>query len=83
VSANEAQKRDAGDLPPEEVANGVKLILQNQISLLRGDLVRETAKLFGYARIGSNVEMAMNAGIDQAVQMGFAFVEGERVVWRS
>ncbi|WP_345952877.1 DUF3320 domain-containing protein [Mucilaginibacter sp. PAMB04168] len=83
VAVNEAQKRDAGDLPPQEVANGVKLILQNQISLNREDLVRETAKLFGYARIGSNVENVMNAGINQAVELGFAIVQGERVVWRA
>ncbi|MEO3402981.1 DUF3320 domain-containing protein [Mucilaginibacter sp. CAU 1740] len=83
VAGNESQKRDAEDLPPEEIANGVLEILHNQIGLSKNDLVRETAKLFGYARIGSNVETAMLAGIDKALEKGEAKLENDRVTLRA
>ena len=55
-------RRDAEDIPAEEIANGVKGILSHQISLLKEDLVREASKLFGFARSGANVENAMKEG---------------------
>jgi very-short-patch-repair endonuclease len=83
VANNEADKRDADDLPPEEVANAMHEILRNQVSLAKADLVREGAKLFGFARIGTNVEIAMLSGINIAVNRGLATVNGERVVYKS
>ncbi len=83
TAANDNQRRDADDLPPEEVANGVLEVLTNQISLSHNDLVRETAKLFGYARIGAIVETAMRAGIDKALERGFAKLENERITLKS
>ncbi len=58
----------------------IKYILEKQISLSYPDLVREAAKLFGYARVGSNVEGAMVAGIRYALAKGFAIQDGDRVV---
>ena len=63
VSDLESQKREADDLPPEEVAYGVREILVNQISLPKSELIREVSRLFGYARLGANVEAAMSSGI--------------------
>ena len=77
---NEMLKRDASDLPSHEVANGVKAVLQNQISLTKDDLIRETAKLFGYARLGTNVDIAMQLGINVALAKNFAKIEGHRIV---
>ncbi len=82
-AASDIEKRDAEDLPPEEVANGVKEILQHQISLSQQDLIRETAKLFGFARIGGNVENAMKFGIEVAIEKGIARKENERVIWNT
>lgn len=81
VTAVEPQKRSAEDLPPEEISNGVLEVLANQISLPRIDLIRETAKLFGYARAGTNVEMAMSAGIDKAIQRGYAKADGDKIIY--
>ncbi|NEM97191.1 DUF3320 domain-containing protein [Pontibacter burrus] len=80
VSVQETQKREADDLPPEEIANGIREILINQISLPKSDLIRETSKLFGYARLGTNVEMAMTSGIEHAVRLGYALEDNERLI---
>lgn len=77
------EKRDADDLPPEEIANGVKEILKHQISLNHEDLIRETAKLFGFARIGGNVERAICGGIDLVLKDGLAKNQNGRVAWIS
>ncbi|MFB9864912.1 DUF3320 domain-containing protein [Rufibacter immobilis] len=80
VSELEIQKREADDLPPEEIANGIKEILTNQISLPKNELIREASRLFGYARLGANVEMAMGTGIAYAIKKGFAIEENERLI---
>jgi hypothetical protein len=78
---NENLKRDADDLPSHEIANGIKEILKNQISLTKADLVKETSRLFGYARIGTNVEIVMLEGIRKALSKGFAKMQEDRIVF--
>jgi hypothetical protein len=79
ISALESQRRDASDISPEEVSNAVHEILENMISLNKADLIKESARIFGYSRIGGNVESSMIEGIDKAVKRGFAKMEGDRV----
>ncbi|WP_217602333.1 DUF3320 domain-containing protein [Chitinophaga sp. GbtcB8] len=81
IAATEAAKRDADDLPPEEIATAVREILKNQISLSQPDLIREAAKAFGYARIGANVENAMLLGINKAIDHGYAMWKNDRIVY--
>lgn len=71
VATINGQKRDAEDIPSDEIANGVKEILNNQISLPKEDLIREASKLFGFARTGTQVELAMKKGIEMALAKGF------------
>ncbi|MEN6624593.1 MAG: DUF3320 domain-containing protein [Candidatus Sumerlaeia bacterium] len=60
-------RRDAADLPPEEIANAAHYILKRQISLPADDLVKETARLFGYLRAGAQVDQAIRRGIQLLV----------------
>lgn len=71
---------NAADISPEEISVAVKEVLEAQISLSVDDLVRETAKLFGFNRLGSVVEPAMRKGIKKAIQRGFAREENGRVI---
>lgn len=81
VSTANGQKRDAEDIPPEEIANAVKEILSHQISLPLEELVRETSRLFGFARSGINVEIAMKKGITKAIANGYVLEKEGRVVF--
>jgi len=54
--------------------------LSHQISLPKEDLVRETSKLFGFARSGANVENAMKKGIDKAIEKGFVVEKDGRII---
>ncbi|GAB3347011.1 DUF3320 domain-containing protein [Arachidicoccus ginsenosidivorans] len=80
IPAGEAGRRSAEDLPPFEVANAVHEILRTQISMPEDDLVRETAKLFQYGRVGGNVEHAMQLGIKEATLQGKVKTENGRIV---
>jgi very-short-patch-repair endonuclease len=82
IPKNDLEKRDADDLPAEEVANAVSEILGHQISLTKTDLIRETGKLFGYARVGTNVEYAMAQGINKAIDLGIAKENNGRIVFK-
>lgn len=72
--------RDAVDLPPEEVANAMKYILTNEISLPTTDLSRLCAQLFGFARGGANIDAAMHRGITKAIDKDYLKVENGRAV---
>ncbi|MGM0407920.1 MAG: DUF3320 domain-containing protein [Bacteroidota bacterium] len=80
IPENDDQKRSAEDLPKEEIAAGMVEILTNQISLPADDLVKEAARLFGYARMGGNVEQAMKTGIEYALKKGMIAKSNERIV---
>ncbi len=71
IGNTDDSRRDAEDLPWQEVACAVREVLRRQIGLPEGDLAREAAKLMGYARLGPTVEQAMQAGIDQSIYWGW------------
>jgi len=73
---------NADDISPEEISVAVKEILEAQISLSVEDLVRESAKLLGFTRLGNIVEPAMRRGIIKAIKRGFAKEENGRVMLR-
>jgi len=79
VAEREQDRRNAEDLPPEEIAAAVKEILFNQISLPQEDLIKETVKLLGYARTGAALEKAVKNGLSEVVRRGDAAVEQGRV----
>ncbi len=79
VPAENDEKRSMDEIPPQEIANAVKHILANQISMTKDDLIRETAHVFGFSRIGGVIESAVIKGIEIAIERGFAKTEGDRI----
>ena len=73
------EKRSMDEIPPQEIANAVNEIIKNQISMTREDLVRVTAAVFGYNRIGGAIESAVEKGIACAIEKGFVKDENGRV----
>lgn len=76
---NGERPRGATDLPLEEVGNAVLHLLEHNLSAPRGELVRETARLFGFDRLGSNVADRMEQAIDALVARGSVAEDGEMV----
>ena len=65
-----SNERDAADIPTCESFNAAMLVLDEQLSLPEDSLVKEMAKLFGYTRVGDNVQAAMLNGINFAKRKG-------------
>ncbi|MEO0649199.1 MAG: DUF3320 domain-containing protein [Planctomycetota bacterium] len=80
VAPDGSTPRQAEELPLEEVANAARWVLDQNLALDLVDLARETAKLFGFARLGSQLERRMRAGIEQLALSGRCRLDGERVV---
>ena len=80
VPRNDEEKRNVDDLPKEEIAAAIVEILKNQISLPAEDLIKEAARLFGYARLGGNVEQAMKMGIKFALAAKMITRNNDRLV---
>ncbi|MEX2374101.1 MAG: DUF3320 domain-containing protein, partial [Dehalococcoidia bacterium] len=72
--------RQATELPLEEVANAAHHILASHFSAPMDELVRETARLFGFQRLGRIVDERMRMGIELLVERKAVRVEGEAVV---
>lgn len=70
VNGDGENRRDVRDIPVQEVANAVCVVLQEQISMGQEDLLRETAKKLGYTRLGGNVLSSMALGIRYAQDRG-------------
>lgn len=74
--------RDIMDVPPEEIANGIRQIMADSISLSVPDLLKATAQLFGFLR-GVNIDTAIQRGIEVAVKRKYVKKEDDKVVWLS
>lgn len=71
--------RDATELPPEETANAIKQILQEQISMPREDLARAASLRLGFSKMGNNVKAAMDLGIDEALKRSLIKQENDKM----
>ncbi|MBR5479103.1 MAG: DUF3320 domain-containing protein, partial [Clostridia bacterium] len=59
--------RDIKDVPVYEIANAMYVVLYEQISMAREDLLRETSKKLGFARMGTNVVACLESALDYAL----------------
>ncbi|MEM7204352.1 MAG: DUF3320 domain-containing protein [Planctomycetota bacterium] len=71
--------RESSELPPQEIANAAAAVLQSSISVDETDLVRDVARLFGFARVGPRIDEDLRCGIELLVARGDARREGTRV----
>ena len=68
-------KRDVREIPLQEAANAVCLVLHEQISMSHDDLVKESAKLMNFTRVTANVSAAFDAAIQFADAKGFLSID--------
>lgn len=80
IPGEEDVKRNPEDIAQKEILNGIIDILTNQISLPKEDLIREVAKLFGYSRLGGNVEQTMKIGIKYGLKSEQLVSQDGRIV---
>lgn len=72
-------KRNIDELPISEILNAMKFILKQQISLPSEDLIRETAKEFGFARTGTMVKDRIGFAVQTLITNGMGIEENGRI----
>lgn len=70
VADEAGNKRSMDDIPSEEIIIAIKEVLNEQISLSEADLIKETAKKFGYPRLGSIIDNVVKFAINKAMEQG-------------
>lgn len=70
TGTTEENRREARDIPVQEAAAAVCHVLAEQISLPQEDLIRESAKALGYARVGTALNLLLREGIRYAQWKG-------------
>ena len=64
-------KRDVKEIPLQEAANAVCLVLSEQFNMSHDDLVREAAKVMNYTRLIASVSTAFDSAIMYADLKGY------------
>ena len=70
VSGEGDCKRDPKDIPHCETINAVMHVLRQQISLSEQDVIKESAKLMGYPRLGANASAVFGAAFETVRNAG-------------
>lgn len=66
----QGNRRELTEIPSEEIISAMTEVLSEQIGLSRADLIRETAKKFGYTRLGTVMTSTVEFAVDKAVSGG-------------
>ena len=67
---SESAKRTADNIPSEEILCAASEVLSEQISLSEPDLIKETAKKFGFARAGGVIESTIGYAVRKGIESG-------------
>jgi very-short-patch-repair endonuclease len=73
-------RREAQEVPLQEVANAAALVLRGSIALEQDELVKLTARSLGFSRTGERVADHMASGIALLIKRGTARQDGGKVV---
>ena len=68
--AGSPARRDIREIPIEEIRLAAVYVTECQVSLSNEDLIRETAKLFGFTRTGEAINSSISLGISFAIMSG-------------
>lgn len=60
------ERRDIRDVAVQEIVNALRQILSQQLSMSKGDLLRQAVKALGYSRLGGSVTTALETALDYA-----------------
>lgn len=77
--SNAEEKRPIEEIAPEELSVAIEETVQQALSISEEELLRYVAKLFGFARMGSNIDTAIRYAIDLSLGTGNIRREGDRI----
>jgi very-short-patch-repair endonuclease len=79
ASVNEKHERSIEEIPIIELTNGAIRILEENLSLEKQDLIKETLKLFGISRLTKNNEKYLNEAVELLISKNSGEIENDRI----
>ncbi len=76
---NTIEKRAIEDIAPEEIMVALDEIVSQSLSIDEEELIRHTARIFGFAKTGRQIDTLLRYAIDLMVKTGKYKREGERI----
>lgn len=80
VEDQNGNKRNIDDICSYEIINAIIEVLQEQVSMQTDDLIRETAKKFGFSRIGKLIDSTVRNAINQGLNRNILKLSGENKI---
>jgi very-short-patch-repair endonuclease len=62
--------RKVGQVPPEEIELCLELLARDSIGLTREEMIKECAQIFGWKRLGPDINRSLDAAIDRLIRTG-------------
>lgn len=69
-----SNERSGDEICQQEIANAIRYVLKEKGTLDKDELIKETSLLFGYKRLGKNLEANLMIGLQYAKTSGFITV---------
>lgn len=79
--ANDVVKRDMSDIAPEELALAVMEAVHHNLSIEEEELLRYVARVFGFTKVGRQIDEFLRYAVDLAEREGKVKREHGRVMW--
>lgn len=80
IPSGEQEKRSMNQIPREEIAAAAEFVTRNQTGLCEEDLKREIYKLFGFSRIGQNMDAFLGRGIRYAEKKRYILRQNDKII---
>ena len=77
---NSIEKKIVDDIAPQEIKVAILEVMENNLSLVKEDLIRATAKVFGFAKVGSQIDQIISYGLNELEKEGRLKAVDGRVV---
>ncbi len=79
--SNEIEKRNMEDIAPEEILVALQEVVSNNLSMEEEELLRYLARIFGFAKVGKQIDTILRYVIDIAEKKGIVKRENDRIKW--
>jgi hypothetical protein len=76
---DEQSRRSIEEIPPEELAQAMKNLVRDSLSIEREKLLQFVARIFGFERAGNHIQKTLGDTFDELVEAGQLVVIEERV----
>jgi len=73
------EHRDIREVAVQEIVNALRYVLEQQLSMSKGDLLRQAMKALGYNRLGGSVTTAMETALEYAIEKGIVEMDAGEV----